>query len=149
MIKNISAICWSVSSCLFLWIFSWDQMNILPSHPTGADLLNSFITFSFLLLGGGACYHFLTEIIVTPYHINSFSLWKRLCYHLTVQMIIFFSVPLVLLFCRDELPVNYSYLSGLVYFVFAYLLGMKQAFNVHKIFKEIKQINDYPIKQIL
>lgn len=49
--KVISAVAWAISSCLFLWIFSLAQDKGLSSHPGYGEVFESFILFSFMLLG--------------------------------------------------------------------------------------------------
>jgi len=72
--KIISAVAWAISSCLFLWLFSLVQGNGGSNPPTPKELFESFLLFSFMLLGGGACYHFLTEIALSPLNPEN-SLW--------------------------------------------------------------------------
>ncbi|WP_319557339.1 hypothetical protein [Thiomicrorhabdus sp.] len=93
--KIISAIGWAISSCVFLWLFSLAQAKGLSSPPTSGELFESFVLFSFMLLGGGACYHFLTEIIFSPYNSENSGLWIRLSKKMLLLMSILISVPIV------------------------------------------------------
>lgn len=136
--KIISAIGWSISSCVFLWLFSLAQAKGLSSPPTSGELLESFVLFSFMLLGGGACYHFLTEIIFSPYNSENSCLWTRLSKKMILLMLILISVPIVVLLSRDNLPLSIAWLVSFFYL----LLGLGSAIwvgtKIEPVFTEIR-----------
>lgn len=68
--RRLVALCWTVSACLFLWFFSHAK--------TEPFSLESFFLFSFMVIGGSAAYHFLTELLSTPYSDETALLWRWL-----------------------------------------------------------------------
>lgn len=136
--RNISAIAWAISSCLFLWLFSLAQGKEFSDPPTHAELFESFVMFSFMLLGGGACYHFLTEIICSPYDSNSSHLWGNLCNKMIMLMLVLLSIPLVILISRCYLELHIAKIISLLYLFSgmagSFLLGIK----IEPLFKKIR-----------
>jgi len=68
--RRLAALCWIVSACLFLWFFSHAKIDPF----TGS----SFFLFSFMVIGGSAAYHFLTELLSTPYSDETAIRWRKL-----------------------------------------------------------------------
>lgn len=120
--KTISAVAWAISSCLFLWVFSLAQGNVNSNPPTYNELFESFIVFSLMLLGGGACYHVLTEIVLSPLNSENAELWAKLTKKMLILMTVLLSVPLVILLTRDTLTTALAWVIS--YFYFLICLGL-------------------------
>ena len=119
--KIICVVTWAISSCLFLWLFSLAQGNGNSNPPTYKELFESFLLFSFMLLGGGACYHFLTEIALSPLNLENSHLWAQLAKKMLILMAILLSVPIVVLLGRDLLPTSLAW--DFFFFLFTNRLG--------------------------
>ncbi|WP_372930800.1 hypothetical protein [Shewanella putrefaciens] len=136
--RIISAVAWAFSSCLFLWLFSLAQAKGLSNTPTYGELFESFTVFSFMLLGGGACYHFLTEIIFSPYNPENSHLWMELSKKMVLLMSILVSVPLVILLSRDYLPLSIAWLVSFFYLLFGMGTSVWIGTKIEPIFNEIR-----------
>lgn len=136
--RIICAVAWAISSCLFLWLFSLAQSKGLSAPPTNVELFESFTIFSFMLLGGGACYHFLTEIIFSPYNQENSHLWMRLSKKMVLLMSILVSVPLIILLTRDYLPLSIAWLVSFFYLLFGMGTSIWIGTKIEPIFNEIR-----------
>jgi len=135
--KIVSAIAWAFFSCVFLWLFSLTQIQKLSSPPSEAELFNSFALFSFMLLGGGASYHFLTEIISSPYNRNDLRLWNKLSKNLLIMMGLLISIPVIILICRNYLPNWTGWILSYSYSVISMLIAFWRGTRIKSLFKEI------------
>ncbi len=138
MTKTISIISWAIASSVFLWLMTISQQNILPAKPSHEELIQSFVSFTFLLLGGGSSYHIITELFATPFTKKVSKQWKALSIHLTLVMIIFLSVPGVILIFRDYLPPSLGWLLAVLYYMIAHIVSLFLLKKTIIIFKYIK-----------
>ncbi len=76
--RRLVGLLWAISACLFLWFF-----NHAKPEPFTTE---SYFLFSFMLLGGGASYHFLVELLTTPYVEGNSHLWKKLLFDMSLLM---------------------------------------------------------------
>lgn len=136
--KEVSAIAWAISSCIFLWLFSLGQTKTFAAPPNYAELFQSFIEFSFMLLGGSACYHFLTEIIATPFHPENLELWKRVSNKMIRLMLILMSVPLLILIMRDTLSPNIAWILSFIYLLIGIVVSIILCAKIGPLFIEIR-----------
>jgi hypothetical protein len=127
-----------VSSCLFLWLFSLAQYKGISPRPTGGELLNSFVLFSFMLLGGGGCYHFLAELISIPLNSQNLHLWRNISTKMSVMMLILLSTPISLLFFRDNLSAGIAWLAALFYLPTSFGFCFWIATKIKPIFIEMR-----------
>ncbi len=140
--KTISAITWAFFSCVFLWLFSLTQIRNLSSPPAAGELFNSFVLFSFMLLGGGASYHFLSEIISSPYGKNNLQAWNKLSKILSLMMILMITIPLSILCCRTYLPQTYGWILSYLYSVFSMISCVFLGESSKPLFQEIRSNNE-------
>ena len=137
-IKILSGVCWAIASCLFLWMFSLSSTQALSVPPTISELFNSFIVFSFILLGGGGCYHFLTEIIATPLSDTNRQEWIKLTRSLTLLMFALMSAPIITVILRENVVQDIAFIIALIYYISAMLFATNLAIKIEKQFKEVK-----------
>lgn len=127
--KIITALAWAFSGCVFLWLFSLVQLKNMSSPPTPEELLSSFVLFSFMLLGGGGCYHFFTEILSSPYSLHNDHIWSRLMKIMFTMMTTLLSAPIVMIICREYMPMklawDIAYFYLFVSFIISICLGRK------------------------
>lgn len=138
LLRTISAVAWAFSSCLFLWLFSLAQTKGLSSPPTNAELFESFTLFSFMLLGGGGCYHFYTEIMLSPYNAQNAHLWRNLAKKMILLMLIMLSVPITILWSRDNLPLSIAWLVSYFYLLFGMGVSIWMGTKIVPAFTEIR-----------
>ncbi|MGM7318911.1 hypothetical protein [Idiomarina sp. ST10R2A5] len=137
--QKITAVSWATASCLFLWLFSFAQGKEFSATPEPSELIESFIFFSFMLLGGGICYHFFTEILSAPYTPDNEHLWKSLMIRMALLMFAALSVPAVILILRDNLADLYlAKLLSLVYLILVFGASAWKASSIEEIFKQIR-----------
>jgi len=136
--KIISAAAWAVSSCVFLWLFSLAQGKGLSVPPTGSELFGDFTLFSLMLFGGGACYHLLTEIILSPTNAEITYLWKHLTKKLISLMLVLVSVPAVILYVRECLPISVARVISFIYLLFGFIFSIWLGAKVESLFKAIR-----------
>lgn len=136
--RIVSAVAWALSSCVFLWLFSLAQVKELSSPPTYGELFESFTIFSLMLLGGSACYHFLTEIIFSPYTSENSHLWAILSKKMLLLMSIMVSVPLVILLCRDWLSFSIAWIFSFFYLLFGLGASIWIGTKIEPVFSEIR-----------
>lgn len=141
MIRIVSGIAWAVFSCIFLWLFSLAQVKASSNPPTAAELLASFSSFSFMLLGGGACYHFLVEIMMSPLTSDNAYQWRALAIKLILMMFTMVSIPIVILSCRDNLPLVTAFVISLIYMVTGFLICFWLGSKLKRIFVQIRTGN--------
>ncbi len=139
--KIISAVAWAISSCLFLWLFSLAQGNGGSNPPTPKELFESFLLFSFMLLGGGACYHFLTEIALSPLNPENSHLWAQLAKKMLILMAILLSVPIVVLLSRDLLPISLAWVFSFFYLLIGLGLSLWMGTKLEPTFTAIRANN--------
>lgn len=65
--RTIIIIGWIFSSCGFLWFLSFAQYSSFTKTIKPSEMIDSFIFFSIMLIGGGVCYHFLTTVLSTKF----------------------------------------------------------------------------------
>lgn len=128
---------WGFSSCLFLWLFSLAQIKDMASPPTIGELFDSFILFSFMLLGGGACYHFLTEILSSPYNSRNQHIWDRLMKNMILMMLILVSAPIVILVCRDNFSTGLAWVVSYFYLLLSLGSALWVGAKIEPAFREI------------
>ncbi|WNZ57004.1 hypothetical protein QT397_06570 [Microbulbifer sp. MKSA007] len=138
--KTISAVAWAISSCIFLWLFSLVQAEGLSSPPGSDELFKSFCLFSFMLLGGGACYHFLTEIIFSPYTSENAHLWVRLSKYMVSLMLVLISMPSLMLVFRENLHLSTAWILSFFYLLTGYGVSAWLGTRIKPIFIEIRSM---------
>jgi hypothetical protein len=139
--KNISEIGWAISSCLFLWLFSLTQNRGISPRPTAGELFDSFVLFSFMIFGGGGCYHFLTEMVSCPLNDQNSHLWLKLSKRMVAMMLILLSTPIVILLLRDNLSASIAWVLSLLYLVTSFGICFWIAIKIKPIFIEIRSNN--------
>lgn len=89
-VRRFAGLFWAISACFFLWI-----MNHIKTQPFSFE---SFVWFSFMLIGGSTSYHFLVELLTTPYHDENSHLWKKLAGTMfSLMSILFLTCGLILI----------------------------------------------------
>lgn len=79
-VRSFAGLSWTVSACFFLWLFSH-----IKTEPFSFE---SFVLFSFMFLGGSVSYHFLVELLSTPYDDNNSHIWKKLALAMVSLMLV-------------------------------------------------------------
>jgi hypothetical protein len=136
--RTVVAVLWAIASCVFLWLFSLVQAKELPGSPSPLDLFDSFLLFSFMLLGGGACYHFMTEILEAPYDADTSKLWTSLLKNMLFIMVVIVSVPVVILIMRENLGAGLAKLLSLAFLPISFGLAFWRGYAVERLFREIR-----------
>jgi len=136
--RTTVAVLWAIASCVFLWLFSLAQAKELPDPPSPLDLFDSFLLFSFMLLGGGAYYHFLTEILEAPHDADASKLWTRLLKNMFFIMAVIVSAPVVILIMRENLGAGLAALLSLAYLSISFGVAFWRGYTVERLFREIR-----------
>lgn len=139
--KLIVGISWAISACTFLWLFSLAQPSELSKPPTLTELIDSFLLFSAILLGSGASYHFLVEILKSSHEKSSNFLWRRLMFQMTLFMLVMISIPSVILMLRDFIGGEEALLKSLIYLLLMAGVSMWLATLIEVTFREIRSKN--------
>jgi|GEM_PF-5409817 len=139
--RTITGIAWAISSCVFLWLFSITQPASISSPPKIDELFNSFVMFSFMLLGGGGCYHLLTEILSSPYDQSNYLKWSCLYLKMIGLMVCLISAPIVIVICREFLQAGLAKPISLVYLITSFAISFWFLTKVQPIFLEIRSNN--------
>lgn len=135
--KTFCAVAWSVSSCMFLWIFSLSQVERSDS-PSAFELFNSFFLFSVMLLGGGGCYHLLTEIVSSPVDSKNGYLWTKLSWVMGALMAVLISAPLVMILCREYLDIGLGWIVSYLYLLSAISVSLWLFAKAENYFRNIR-----------
>jgi hypothetical protein len=105
--KRISAMLFGISGAVILWFFSL-------AAPTGLSF-DALFHFALMLFGGGAVYHFVVEILETPYSKENRKEWLRLQIEMLVlTLMLAFSAALIWLDANYWPNNGYLALLGLV-----------------------------------
>lgn len=131
------AVAWAISSCIYLWLFSLAQVE-RSDPPTVTELFDSFIVFSVMLLGGGGCYHLLTEIALSPVNASNSNLWSRLCWVMGVLMTTLISAPVIIILCREYLSGGLGWGMSYVYLLATMSLSIWLFVKIEHYFKRIR-----------
>jgi hypothetical protein len=136
--KILSVIGWGLASCLYLWLFSLAQNPQAASPPTILELFDSFILFSFMLLGGGLSYHYLSELITAPYKSKNSELWKSLAIKMMLLSIVMLSIPVLIIILRITIGTSLAWILSYFYFLVASALSLILAIKATKVFSKIR-----------
>lgn len=130
--RRLAALCWILSACLFLWFF-----NHAKTEPFSSG---SFFLFSFMVVGGSAAYHFLTELLSTPYSAETAIRWRRLSFWMASLMgVLLLSGGLIVL---DKFIWRHNGLLALSALPFGYLGLWFTSSKVAKAFADIRANSD-------
>lgn len=135
--KTGAALAWVLFGCLFLWLFSLVQLKEMSLPPTKGELFSSFVFFSYMLLGGGGGYHFLTEILSSPYTPENREVWRQLIKKLVNIMLVMLSAPIAIYVFRENLTLETAWLFSFIYQVGSLLISFWLGIRVYPIFRQI------------
>lgn len=137
--KIFCTVAWAISSCIFLWLLNLAQVE-KSNPPSISELFNSFFLFSIMLLGGGACYHLLTEIALSPVEPNNTHLWLKLSWRMEILMTVLISAPVVVILCREYLDRSFSWAASYLYLLTAISVSLWLFTKAEYYFRQIRQI---------
>lgn len=123
MTKRLTAILWVIASCGALWLFSLVQ-PIKSTPPTIPELIDSYILFSLMVIGGSASYHFFTELLSVPINENNQEQWRNMKIIMLKLMLSIISIPLVILVMRECVGGSIAYIVSYMYLLFGFILGL-------------------------
>lgn len=117
--KRISIIFWFLSSCSFLWLYNLAAPKHLTPVTSFYSIFDSFFHFSFMILGAGWCYHFITLLHSSPLNDENKVIWRVMAIKLLFMAALLVSVPIVVILLSEYVARPWSYFVSYVWVVIA------------------------------
>lgn len=136
--KKITAFCWLIASSTMLWLFSLTQNYEFSPRPQPIELIDSFLMFTFMLIGGGCSYHFFTEILNIPYTANNKKVWSELLKSMILLMLLAISGPFFMVCFRDYSNNGIVRILCILYLFFSFGLASIPGKKIEKIYIQNK-----------